>query len=393
MYKDFFRMKIDAFSNQPLPGLFFTSRSHRDVWTCLVSEINRNEPYLLVTGEYGTGKTTLCLRLVRALRKNGKLPFFYVATPNYDYATILQRIAASLGLAVDQLKVSSMQDRIFQYFEKEQPHRGIILILDDVQDMGMATLANLRLLANFSCDGFFPFRLILFGHPSFRERLHSQVLQALNQRIRRRLHLDPLSPLETKEYIYFRLLKSGASGTPVFAEDAWVALNDYSRGVPRLINNVCDVCLFLAASQGVEVIDGGIVNDAVRYLKAEPQSPPEPRQTAKGLPPVRPVTQVPQVTVRIDEPARTVPEGRTPDPAPLAPTVAALAANQELQSEQRGRFPEEETGTFEASVADTAESKRQRSHFVWLVVILAVFLISMLLMILLDVKSVFKGLL
>ena len=267
MYKDFFRMKSDAFSNQPLPGLFFTSRSHRDVWSCLVSEINRNEPYLLVTGEYGTGKTTLCLRLVRALKKNGKLPFLYVATPNYDYATILQRIATSLGLAVDQQGVSMMQDRIFQYFEKEQPQKGILLIFDDVQDMGMATLANLRLLANFSCDGFFPFRLMLFGHPSFIQRLHSQVLQALNQRIRRRFHLEPLSPLETKEYIYFRLFRSGASGTPIFAEDALVTLHDYSHGVPRLINNVCDACLVLAASQGVEVIDGGIVAEAIRYLQ------------------------------------------------------------------------------------------------------------------------------
>ena len=392
MYKDFFRMKSDAFSNQPLPGWFFTSRSHRDVWSCLVSEINRNEPYLLVTGEYGTGKTTLCLRLVRALKKNGKLPFLYVATPNYDYATILQRVATSLGLAVDQQGVSMMQDRIFQYFEREQPQKGIILIFDDVQDMGMATLANLRLLANFSCDGFFPFRLMLFGHPSFIQRLHSQVLQALNQRIRRRFHLEPLSPLETKEYIYFRLFRSGASGTPIFAEDALATLHDYSQGVPRLINNVCDACLVLAASQGVGEIDGGIVAEAIRYLKAEPQSSPEKRQGTWGPPPVRPVARGPRVTVKIDEPGPATPERRTPDPAPPEPTAAHWVAGREPPRAERVSSPGAESGSYEASIGDAAESKRKRSNFVWLVLFLAVFLVSMLLMILLDVKSVFKGL-
>ena len=391
MYQEFFQMKAEAFSNQPLPGLFFTSKSHQSVWACLVSEINRSEPFLLVTGEYGMGKTTLCLKLVRALKKHGRLPFLHIATPNYDYTAILQRIAGRLGLAVEGLGLAQLQDRIFQYFEQEQPPKGIILIFDDVQDMGMATLANLRLLVNFSHDGYFPFRLILFGHPSFIQRLHSQVLRALNQRIRRRLSLEPLSPPETREYVYFRLYRAGGTGSPIFTDEALRLLYDYSRGIPRLINNVCDICLFLAASEGVDRIDQDMVANAVRYLQAEPPGLPEQPQDASSPPPVRPIVEGQRVRVIAGESGPATSERQPAAPAFPAETAAGVVSAPERSAEARDSGWPAVIGTFEPSSDLPAEGQRERSNFVWLVVILVAFLVGLLLVILVDVKSVFKG--
>ncbi|MGA2026522.1 MAG: ATP-binding protein, partial [Syntrophobacteraceae bacterium] len=92
MYKDFYRMKMEAFSSQPLPNVFFNSRTHKEAWHYLAYGIDSKEPFLLLSGEYGMGKTTLCLRLIQALRGK-KLPFVFVSTPTNTYAALLRRIA------------------------------------------------------------------------------------------------------------------------------------------------------------------------------------------------------------------------------------------------------------------------------------------------------------
>lgn len=157
---------------------------------------------------------------------------------------------------------SALQREILEVFEQQESPQAFFLILDDAQDLDADTLHNLRVFANFTCNGVFPFRLILFAHTSFLQLLKSPGLCSLDQRIKRRFHLTSPQPAETREYIYFRLLNSGARGRPFFEENAIHRIHSRSKGVPRLINNLCDACLLIGAGEELGAIDEGIVDRA-----------------------------------------------------------------------------------------------------------------------------------
>jgi type II secretory pathway predicted ATPase ExeA len=266
MYREFYQMKKDAFGIQPLPEVFFHSKTHKDAWYYLLYGMSSEEYFLLVTGDYGLGKTTLCLKIVQTLKKKGEIPFTYISTPNYSFSRILQEVAGNLGLAVPE-EDNEIQYNIYHYLEDNNSRKRFFLIIDDSQYLDMSILAKLQLFANFNYNGFFPIRIIFFAHTSFLEILKSPELEALGQRIKRKCHLHPLALDETKEYIYFRLLKSGAPGVPAFTEDAVRGVFDFSKGVPRLINNLCDTCLLLGAKQKVTTIDTPIVTHALEYVE------------------------------------------------------------------------------------------------------------------------------
>jgi general secretion pathway protein A len=268
MYREFYQMKKDAFGIQPLPEVFFHSKTHKDAWYYLLYGMSSEEYFLLVTGDYGLGKTTLCLKIVQTLKKKGDIPFTYISTPNYGFSKILQEVAVDLGLAVPE-EDNEVQYNIYHYLEDNNSRKRFFLIIDDSQYLDISILGKLQLFANFNYNGFFPIHIILFAHTSFLEILKSPELEALDQRIKRKCHLHPLGLDETKEYIYFRLLKSGAPGVPAFTEDAVRGIFDFSKGVPRLINNLCDTCLLLGAKQKVTTIDMPIVTHALEYVEGK----------------------------------------------------------------------------------------------------------------------------
>ena len=259
-------MQTEAFISLPLPEVFFTSRTHKIAWNYLVYGIKSHEPYLLVAGDYGMGKTLLCLKLVKALQKKESYPFSYISNSNYSYATIVREIVKRLGLEMKQDEESSLQSVLYEHFESQKAIQPFYCILDDVQEFDPMTLVKLRLLANFNHYGVFPLRMIFFAHTSFMERLQSPSMRPLDQRIKRRYTLVPFDLGETKEYIYFRLLNAGAIMSPYFTDNAIEHLFDYTGGIPRLINNICDACLLIGASREMNEIDTPLVEEALEYL-------------------------------------------------------------------------------------------------------------------------------
>ncbi|MGD9321433.1 MAG: AAA family ATPase, partial [Desulfobacteraceae bacterium] len=266
MYEGFYKMKTEAFGSLPSPRVFFKSETHKLGWYYLSSGIKSQEPILLVAGDYGTGKTLLCLKLVNALRKKNSLHFTYISTANYSYTKILSKIVATLGLETQEKDDFSLQRILYRYFEKKGDVKAFYIIIDDIHEFHSSTLNKLRVLANFNHECFFPIRLICFAHSSFLDRLKIPSLRPLDQRIRRRVLLTPFDFTESKEYIYFRLLNSGAPGSPYFPDDTIERIHAYTRGIPRLINNLCDSCLLLGASRELNVIDNSVLSEAVRAL-------------------------------------------------------------------------------------------------------------------------------
>ncbi len=267
MYKDFYQLKSNPFGTHPDPDIIFISKTHKEAWHYLLFSMDNQEPYLVLTGEYGMGKTLLCLRLIKVLNKKAKPPVEYIATPNEGYGGILRRIASSVGIFDIPADISFLQNAIYDYFRAHVENPRFYLIIDDAQELDPETLIRLKQFSTFNHNGFFPVSVIFVAHPSFLEVLKAPALGSLSQRIKRRYHLSRFSLEDTKNYINFRLVKSGSTGIPAFSEEALQKIFISSSGIPRLINNICDTCLLTGASNELTTIPLPVVEQAVAMVE------------------------------------------------------------------------------------------------------------------------------
>jgi general secretion pathway protein A len=265
MHKEFYNIKTEPFSTLPSPTVFYDSGTHQDAWEYLVQGINSREPYLLVTGDHGTGKTLLCLKLAQELHYK-KCPCVYIPVPVCSYAALLTEIAAQLSIKVAVPDEAAIQHAVCEHFKYLSKDSCIYILLDDAQEIELPTLKKLLLLANFNYHEVFPVKFALFAHNSFIDQLAVPDLTILNYKLKQRFRLACLDLHETKEYIYFRLLKAEAPGIPAFTEDAINKIYAYSNGVPQLINKICDVCLAHGAARKLTIIEAPLVAEAKKDI-------------------------------------------------------------------------------------------------------------------------------
>lgn len=328
-YKKFYRMQADAFGSLPVLNLFYSSRTHQDGWRYLAGGIASGEPFLLVTGDYGMGKTMLSMMLVRLLKKKSAA-LVQVTDPHAGFSGILRQMAEVFAIDANLLDEESLLNEIYPRLYDPEFRQHLLIIIDDAQELGVSALARLRAFANFNRDGFFPIQLVFFAHPAFGDLLKDPQLAAMDQRIRRRHRLTPLTLQETKEYIYCRLFKSGAPGAPFFNDDALQEIHAIAKGIPRLINNICDASLTYGALKLETCISGEIVRQA-QSASADstvPQVSPEAARIAThfSAPPVhlaspqQPDSASVQLTAQAAAPVRT----RKPLMFATAAVVAAV---------------------------------------------------------------------
>jgi len=340
MYKDYYRLQTDPFNTHPNTGTFFVSNTHKEAWYYLLFGIETQEPFLVLTGEYGMGKTLLCLRLVKFLKDTGMTRVEYIPTANEGFGGILRRMATSLGIFPLPEDEEILQDMVYDRFRAETVNAHFYLIIDDAHELDTTILTKLKYLSTFNHNEFFPVIMIFVGHPLFLQDLKSPALSSLNQRIKRRYHLAKFSLEDTKNYIYFRLLRSGATGIPAFPDDTIARIFEYSGGVPRLINNICDTCLLIGASKKLISIPTLVVDEArtlvegsIGETKAEPQNNSAPAVSTEyqisfseelpaGNTPQQPFTAIPQVAV---EEYETEPPAQPKKPAFLSGKQLAFA--------------------------------------------------------------------
>lgn len=263
MYTDYYRMQVEPFPAQPIPDAFFDSKTHREAWYYLMYGLKSKDPILLIVGDWGMGKTKICLKLMQYMREKKKIPFVHISNSAYTYFDILLKISNLLKIDTNGSTIYHVQESVSKFFESTNNINEMYIIIDDVTEMDISTISKLKIFINPNMDGTTPVRMILFAHTSFIDSLKKFELQPLSQRIRRVYSLVPFSPSELKEYIYFSLYKSGAPGKPGFTEGAIERIYGYTRGVPRLINSLCDVCLSLGAMWNIQFIDEKIVNQAI----------------------------------------------------------------------------------------------------------------------------------
>jgi general secretion pathway protein A len=266
VYLEFYGLKQPPFDLTPNPGFLFHSAKHREAFNHLLYGIRERKGFVQLTGEIGAGKTTLCRALLEQL--DGKFSTALILNPALNANELMKAIATEFGLDVKNLDRLETISAISEFLVKQvEAGRETVLIVDEAQNLTEELLEQVRLLSNIETDDRKLLQIVLMGQPELRHRLNSPRLQQLRQRIIVRYHLMPLTRFETGQYIQHRLELAGSKGVPFFTQPALWRVFHYTKGVPRLINAVCDKALLAGYVEQSDRINFRMVGRAIRELE------------------------------------------------------------------------------------------------------------------------------
>lgn len=268
MYEKYFCFNCKPFELVPNPDFLFPSKSHKKAITYLDYGIKEKVGFILLSGEVGSGKTTLVRNLVRTVRNEAPLAVVFNTGVNSE--ELLALINEDFGLSVEgRSKVDLIRDLnnflIQEYSIGHQP----ILIIDEAQNLTPEHLEEIRLLSNLETDSAKLLQIILVGQPEIRTIIARPELRQLRQRISVSCHLEPLSRDEVEEYILHRMEKAGNREAVTTSPEVFDAIHGYSRGIPRLINIVCDFLLVAAFAEETRDINLALARDVLGDLDFE----------------------------------------------------------------------------------------------------------------------------
>lgn len=261
MYEGFYGLSEKPFSILPDPELIYWCQNHRLAFAMLEFGVMNSAGFTVITGEIGSGKTTLVRYLLRRL--DDRVTTCLISNTPRSQDGLLPWIMMSLNLPFDGPYPALFKR--FQGFLRDQYSRGrrTILIVDEAQNLGFDALEELRMQSNINTDKQQFLQIILVGQPQLREMLRSPQLLQFAQRISSDFHLRPLDNGEVSEYIDFRLRAVGAQ-QELFTDEACEVIAETSRGIPRTINVICDTALIYGFAAGVHEISGDMVKTVIQ---------------------------------------------------------------------------------------------------------------------------------
>ncbi len=256
MYEEYFGLKKKPFSIVPDPGYFYMSEGHREALAHLVFGTKSDGGFVLLTGEVGTGKTTVCRRLLQMIPDDTEVAF--ILNPRLTSEELLASICDEFGIRYPEgttsvkTLVASINDYLLDLHEKD---RKAVLIIEEAQNLSPDVLEQIRLLTNLETNQHKLLQMIMLGQPELREMLSRPQLRQLSQRITARYHLGPLPRREIAAYVNYRLEVAGHMRGQIFPPRTLNKLFRLTGGVPRLINAICDRALLGAFVQGTDRVD------------------------------------------------------------------------------------------------------------------------------------------
>lgn len=284
MYHEFFGLAREPFSMTPDPGFLFLTAKHREALAGLVFAITSRKGFLVLTGDAGTGKTTLLSRVMGSMPPE-RAHFSYILNPTLSPNEFLEMVMLDFGFETIPESKSQRLIRLQQFLLKGHAEgRTLVLVVDEAQKLTPELLEEIRLLTNFETSDHKLLQIILAGQTELTDLLNRQELRQLKQRVAVRVGIEPLAAQEVGQYIRTRWSRAGAVGDPPFSPSAIQMIASYSRGIPRVINSICDNALMNAFGVEARIVEDKYVLEAVHDLQLSTNGQLESRgYTGEGL--------------------------------------------------------------------------------------------------------------
>ena len=292
MYRDFYGYTDKPFQLSPDSRFYYNSKPHNRAMAYLRYGLEKREGFIVITGGIGTGKTMLVRHLLNELESSDVIAAQLVTT-QVEPEDMLRIVCASLGLGQDGVPKSTLLDKLERFFRaREAEGKRVLLVVDEAQNLPIASLEELRMLSNFQVDGKSLLQSFLLGQVEFDRILQDPKMEQFRQRVIAALHLKSMDSEETRRYIEYRLSKVGWKDDPQITAGAFEKIFEFTSGVPRRINNLCDRLLLFGCLEERHLLDEKAVEAVIQEIDEEGLG------TAKASPATQPLLQAaPQMAV------------------------------------------------------------------------------------------------
>src|ERR1700689_3313168 len=273
MYQKFFGLRESPFNVNPDPRYLFLTKQIQEALAGLTYGIQNRKGFILLTGEVGTGKTTLLNRLLDWLHGQ-RVKTAFVFNSQLNTSQLFDFIMADFGIPSDTRQKSQVLLKLNQWLlERYRAGETAVLIIDEAQNLSLQVLEEIRLLTNLETSTEKLLQIVLTGQPELEEKLKLPQLRQLRQRITLRCRTTALSLEETFGYIAERLRIAGASGEPIFSKEAIQTVHMYSQGIPRVVNLLCEHSMINAYVDSLRPVPAHMVEEVAREFQLDEIAP------------------------------------------------------------------------------------------------------------------------
>jgi general secretion pathway protein A len=268
MYEAFYGLTEKPFNLTPDPRFLYLSEKHKEAFAHLLYGIKNHSGFVMVSGEVGTGKTTICRTLINQLDEDTEVAFIF--NPCLSPEDLLRRINEEFGIKTTASTAKELIDELNAHLlERTKQGKNCVLIVDEAQNLAPDVLEQVRLLSNLETETRKLFQIVLIGQPELLDNLHLPELRQLNQRITARYHLLPLGADELVQYIAYRLRVAGGRRKIRFTRKAIKVLYKETGGTPRIINSICDRALLIGYTEELHEITHSIIRRAAKEIRGD----------------------------------------------------------------------------------------------------------------------------
>jgi len=264
MYKDFFGLKANPFNVNPDPRYLFLTRHTEEALACLTYGIQSRKGFVLLTGEVGTGKTTLLNKLMEWLRVQ-QVATAFIFNSQMNVPQFLEYMMVDFGIPCDSKSKSQILLKLYNWLlDRYRAGETAVLIVDEAQNLSDEVLEEIRLMTNLETFTEKLLQIVVVGQPELEQKLKQPNLRQLRQRLTLRAKTHPLTLEETRAYVAQRLRIAGSNGQQIFDPEALAFIHRYSAGIPRVVNLICEHCLVSAFVDHEKVIRSSVVEAVAR---------------------------------------------------------------------------------------------------------------------------------
>lgn len=273
MYASYYKLKKEPFHITPDPAFLFLSDSHKEALASIIYGVGNRKGFVLITGEVGVGKTTI-IRSYLEEADRSKTKILYVFNSNVTFRGLLKTIYREMGLIELTDDIVELVNQLhYTLIEEYRKGNTVVLIIDEAQNMPVATLENMRMLSNLETSTDKLIQIVFSGQPEFERKLECKELRQLKQRIAVKATIRPLTPEESRAYIDHRLTRAKAENTALFTDSALKKIISEARGIPRIINIICANAFMTALGYRQERVTAKVIDEVIADLYGRKKKP------------------------------------------------------------------------------------------------------------------------